>query len=147
MMYNQYPYYFENHDDRQIDRQLRRDIQKAINDEFKAISYYTQLAELAPNDTAKQAILGIRQDEIRHFNGFTQSYLQLTGRYPSINLVNPRDLPSNYRQGIRESIKDESETVSFYLSISNRLTEPRAKRRFLRAAYDEQRHAEILRNL
>ncbi|WP_254871229.1 ferritin-like domain-containing protein [Bacillus sp. Marseille-Q1617] len=103
--------------------------------------------KLAPDNNARQAILGIRQDEIRHFNAFSQVYLELTGRYPRIDLVKPRDLPTNYRQGIRESIKDESETVPFYLSIANRLTEPRAKRRFTRAAYDEQRHAQILRNV
>ncbi|WP_064093243.1 ferritin-like domain-containing protein [Rossellomorea aquimaris] len=139
--------FYQYEEQRQLDPQLRRDIQKAINDEFTAISYYTQLAAIAPDKSAKQAILSIRQDEIRHFNAFSQSFLQLTGRYPKIDIVNPRDLPTNYRQGVRESIKDESETVSFYLSIANRLTDPRAKRRFTRAAYDEQRHAEILRKL
>ncbi|TMU88344.1 ferritin-like domain-containing protein [Bacillus sp. BHET2] len=146
-MQDQHPYYFDNGDDREIDQQLRRNIQKAINYQFKAISYYTQLAELAPNETAKQAILGIRQDEIRHFNAFSQTYLQLNNLYPSLQLVSSLDLPSNYRQAIRESIKDESESVTFYVSISNQLTEPRSQRRFMRAAYDEQRHADILRNL
>ncbi|MCA1053938.1 ferritin-like domain-containing protein [Rossellomorea aquimaris] len=147
MHYHINPYESNHEFQRQIDPTLRRDIQKAINDQFKAISWYTQLAELAPDQNAKQAILGIRQDEIRHFNAFSQSYLNLTNRYPRLNLVNQKDLPVNYRQGVRESIKDERETVPFYLSIANRLTDPRAKRRFTRAAYDEQRHAEILRNL
>ncbi|WP_254871228.1 hypothetical protein [Bacillus sp. Marseille-Q1617] len=48
-MYHQYhPYEEMNKFTRQIDQTLRRDIQKAINDEFKAISYYTQLAETGP---------------------------------------------------------------------------------------------------
>jgi rubrerythrin len=147
LYYNYHPYEDMSEFQRQIDETLRRDIRKAINDEFKAISYYTKLAEMAPDNNARQAILGIRQDEIRHFNAFSQSYLSLTGGYPRINLVTPGDLPSNYRQGVRESIQDEAETVQFYLSIANRLSDPRAKRRFIRAAYDEQRHASTLRSL
>ncbi|WP_110113573.1 ferritin-like domain-containing protein [Bacillus sp. CGMCC 1.16541] len=143
--YNQTtPYNHYEIDNRQTE-QLLKDMTKAINDEFAAIQYYTQLAKLAPNEQFRQAVLGVRQDEIRHFSSFARSYTELTGDYPKISL--DVDLPKSFKKGVRESIKDEAETVPFYQSIASRVPNPMIQNRFLRAANDEQRHAQIFQSI
>ena len=52
--YSRHEEYWE--DDTRLDEQLLTDINKAVNDEFSAIHYYTRLAELAPNNQFQQAI-------------------------------------------------------------------------------------------
>ena len=126
-------------------RQLLKDISKAINDEFQAIQYYTRLAELAPNKQVRQAILGIRQDEIKHFHWFAKGYLDLSGKYPPITLG--AALPSSFKRGVRDSLKDEQETVPFYRTLASQITDQQLNERFLKAAEDEHRHAQIFSQL
>ncbi|MDP4164144.1 MAG: ferritin-like domain-containing protein [Bacillota bacterium] len=137
---------FENYDyaERQNQKVLR-EINKALNDEFKAIHYYTRLAELAPNSQFKKAILGIRQDEIKHFGWFSTAYFKLSGKYPT--LVLGAELPSTFKSGIRASIKDEQETVPFYQALSSQISDVQTKQRVLRAAGDEHRHAQIFNQI
>jgi rubrerythrin len=143
-MYYQ-PYFNPGEYEYRQQRQLLKDIAKALNDEFQAIHYYTRLAELAPNKQAKQAILGIRQDEIKHFSWFSKGYLDLSGKYPPITLG--ATLPSTYKRGVRDSIKDEQETVPFYQRLSSQIADQQLKERFLKAAEDEHRHAQIFSQL
>jgi rubrerythrin len=141
--YSRHEEYWE--DDTRLDEQLLRDINKAVNDEFSAIHYYTRLAELAPNNQFQQAILGIRQDEIKHFDWFSKAYYDLSGSYPQISLN--IKLPHTFQEGVSESIKDEVETVPFYQSIARRITNARIQSRIVRAASDEQRHGQIFRTI
>ena len=107
--YSRHEEYWE--DDTRLDEQLLRDINKAVNDEFSAIHYYTCLAELAPNNQFQQAILGIRQDEIKHFDWFSKAYYDLSGSYPQISLN--IKLPNTFQEGVSESIKDEEKPFHF----------------------------------
>ncbi len=139
-MYN-YNYYEE---DIRQNQGLIRDINRAANDEYQAIQYYSALANMAPNNQIKQIILAIRQDEIRHLNAFSRSFHRLTGGYPNLTLQEP---PKSFRQGIRESIKDEGQTPAFYRSIASRTTDEPTRRRFLQAAMDEARHEQLFRQM
>lgn len=121
--------------------QLLNDIEKAVNDEFQAVQYYTTLAELVPNPNARTAILAIRQDEIKHFYRFSNAYFQLSRRYP--HLLLKVELPSNFNSGVRNSIQEEQATVPFYQRIASQLTNQRIREQVLQAANDEQRHAQI----
>jgi rubrerythrin len=144
-MYYQ-PYYNQgDFDQRQQQKQLLKEITKAVNDEFQAIHYYTRLAEIAPNKQARQAILGIRQDEIKHFHWFAKGYLDISRKYPRITLG--VSLPSSYKRGVRVSIKDEQETVPFYQSLASKIHDQQLKERFSKAAEDEYRHAQIFSQL
>ena len=49
------------------------DLMKALNGEYSAICFYEQLAQLAPNDEARNRILEIRKDEMRHYRGFSHA--------------------------------------------------------------------------
>lgn len=138
---NYQPYSFQPEEMLYRQQQLLKDIEKAVNDEFQAVQFYTRLAELAPHQNDRTTILAVRQDEIKHFYRFSNDYFELSGQYPQISLQVP--LPGNYRSGVQESIKEEQDTVPFYQSIASQITNPRIKGHFLRAANDEQRHAQI----
>ncbi len=127
-----------------VSPELIRNIERAINGEYQAIQYYRRLAELAPNQEARQTILSIRQDEIRHYNSFTRIYTQLTGSRPR---VQQGSLPRTYREGLRQGIQDELEASRFYREISAMSNVPRITNRFFRASHDEFRHSVWLRNL
>ncbi len=127
------------------DQQLFQDINKAINAKFSAIHYYTRLAEIAPNEPFRQYILAIRQDEINNYGNFSNAYFELTKQYPLVS--NAIDLPKDYKQGIRKSIKAERQTAPFYIDIAQRISNPNIKGVFIKAANDEHRHYQIFSNL
>lgn len=115
------------------------DIAKAINGEYSAITCYGQLAKMAPNESAKNRILEIRSDEIRHYNSFSQIYAYLTGRQPAPRMS--EECARRYGPGLRASFMDEQETVDFYLDIADKTNDPHISATFRRAAADEQNHA------
>jgi rubrerythrin len=137
-----YDPYFSQHGNLPIrqPQQLLVDMAKAVNDEFQAVQYYTKLADLAPNQQYRQAILGIRQDEIRHFYQFSRAYNRLSGNYSPLSLR--VQLPSSFAVGVRDSYQEESDTVPFYRNIASQVSNQQMKRHFLRAAEDENRHAQ-----
>lgn len=126
-------------DYRQTDQKMIQDIATAINGEYSAISCYAQLAQAAPNQEERNQILEIRQDEINHFQAFSQIYTSLTGSQPTPQITEP--CPKDYRMGLEAALKDEQETTDFYLDIADRATNPMIRRSFRRAAADEQNHA------
>ena len=118
---------------------LISDIEKAINGEYSAINCYAKLANSTSNQTEKERILEIRQDEIKHFSQFEQIYVSLTGRKPQPNIV--EGCPDVYLAGLEFALQDEQKTVDFYLEISDDTTNQHIKEVFRRAAADEQNHA------
>ncbi|RJS62320.1 ferritin-like domain-containing protein [Bacillus sp. PK3_68] len=119
--------------------QLIANVEKAINGEYTAIQCYAKLAEMAPSKGVKKQILEIRRDEKRHFQQFMQMYIQLTGRQPQPQLL--ERCPNKYIKGLEFALKDEQETVDFYLDIADEAPSQYIKETFRRAAADEQNHA------
>jgi rubrerythrin len=130
-------YYYDN-PNRQTNK-LISNIEKAINGEYSAIHCYTKLAELAPSEGVRKQILEIRQDEVKHFQQFVQIYGNLTGRQPEPKVS--EKCPNTYLNGVEFALKDEQQTVDFYLEISDEATNQFVKEAFQRAAADEQNHA------
>lgn len=123
---------------RQNDK-LVKDLEKAINGEHRAIQCYEKIANLAPTAKERNQILEIRQDEIRHFQQFTQIYVNLIGRQPKYKIV--EECPDTYKAGLKFAFFDEQETVDFYLGISEQISDPYIKKVTRRASADEQNHA------
>ena len=130
-------YYYDN-SNRQTNK-LISNIEKAINGEYSAIHCYTKLAELASSEGVRKQILEIRQDEVKHFQQFVQIYGSLTGRQPEPKVS--EKCPNTYLNGLEFALKDEQQTVDFYLEISDEATNQFMKEAFQRAAADEQNHA------
>ncbi|WP_400248040.1 ferritin-like domain-containing protein [Niallia sp. JL1B1071] len=114
-------------------------ISKAINGEYSAIACYQKLKNLAPTKKENTVINEIRNDEIRHFNTFSNLYTQLTGK-KHIPIIS-ENCPDDYRKGIDFAFNDEQETVDMYLDIAYQTDNVKIKEEFLRAAHDEQNHA------
>ncbi|MBW5446038.1 ferritin-like domain-containing protein [Cohnella sp. CFH 77786] len=121
------------------DQGLLNDIAKAINGEYSAIACYERLAKLAPNEETRKRILEIRQDEIRHYQHFTQLYFRLSGRQPTPTMN--EGCPAEYKAGLDFAYKDEQETVDFYLETADKSADRTVQEAFRRAAADEQNHA------
>jgi rubrerythrin len=121
------------------DLNLTADLLKAINGEYSAIACYGRYAELASDPAEKRSILEIRKDEIRHYETFIQIFMSLTGRRPEPKLTEA--CAKDYVSGLEASIRDEQETVDFYLEVADKARDPYIKERFRRAAADEQNHA------
>ncbi len=118
---------------------LAQDLAKAINGEYSAIACYAKLAEKAPNHEEKKRIMEIRQDEVRHYQIFSQIFTEITGVNPNPQIT--EKCPAAYREGLKSSFKDEQETVDFYLDVAEKTQDPFIKEQFKRAAADEQNHA------
>ena len=131
-----YPYYFMRPEG---SNQFVNKLEKAINGEFSAIACYKKLAKMAPSDEIRETINEIRQDEIRHYQGFLQMYASLTGLQltPKIS----EECPDSYEKGLEFAFKDEQKTVHFYLQMADEATDVNIKEQFRRAAVDEQNHA------
>ncbi|MBT2688767.1 ferritin-like domain-containing protein [Bacillus sp. ISL-47] len=135
-----YPYYYYqgSMNGRQNDK-MAADIAKAINGEYGAVQCYQKLSEMASNQKEKDQILEIRQDEIKHFQQFSQIYMNLTGQQHQAQMT--EDCPNTYKEGLDFSFNDEQDTVDFYLDIAEQTSDPTIKEVFKRAAGDEQNHA------
>lgn len=114
-------------------------IMKAINGEYSAVTCYEHLAQLAPTEQERNQILEIRQDEILHYHVFAHIYMRLTGHQPTPHLI--ETCPTHYLSGLEYALKDEQETVDFYLELADQAPDPQLKQQFTRIASDEQNHA------
>lgn len=119
--------------------QLIRDVTNALNGEFNAIRVYEHLAQLAPNEEVRKRILEIRRDEMRHYQGYANTYMYLTGKQPSPKMTEP--LPKNFKSGVLAAFKDEQDTVDFYNRVARETTIPFISHQFRSDASDEQNHA------
>ncbi len=131
-----YQYYGDSYE---RDHKLISELEKAINGEYSAIRCYTKLASLAKNEDERKTILEIKEDEIRHYNLFVSIYSNLTGKQPQQKVT--EDCPNAYVEGLEFALKDEQETVDFYLVVSDETSNQYIKNAFSRAAKDEQNHA------
>lgn len=133
---NPYPFYFIQGI---VDQQLLRDLTQSINGEYSAILCYEQLAKKAPNEEEKKRIREIREDEIKHFQTFSNIYIQLTGKKPTPKVT--EQCPQDYCEGLQFALQDEQKTVDYYLDIADRTKDRSIRKKFRRAAADEQNHA------
>ena len=118
---------------------LVKQIIMAINGEYNAIKCYEKLAKLAPTEEERKQILEIRKDEISHFKQLISLYSGLTGIDPKPQQTEICE--ENYIRGLEAALKDEQNTVDFYLSVADETTNAAAMQLFERAAKDEQQHA------
>lgn len=135
MFPNHYPYYRE----QSQTKKFLKDLKKAIDGEYSAIKCYANIAQLARTEKERKQILEIRKDEQKHFNQFVSLYTQLTGKQPQPQIL--EECPNSYRKGVEFALRDEQNTVDFYLDIADESNHPYIKEVFRRAAADEQNHA------
>lgn len=92
-------------------------IQEAVAGETEDRMFYQYLIDTAPSEEDKEIIMGIRDDEIHHFNLFKRIYYQLTGQM----LPPPQDItfekPTSYCEGVKRALRGEQNAVRKYRMI------------------------------
>ncbi|WP_394138066.1 ferritin-like domain-containing protein [Cytobacillus oceanisediminis] len=134
-----YPYYYYQGSMARQNDKLAADIAKAINGEYSAVQCYQKLSGMASNKKERDQILEIKQDEMKHFQQFSQIYMNLTGQQHEPKMT--EECPNTYKEGLDFSFNDEQFTVDFYLDIAEQTSDPTIIEVFKRAAADEQNHA------
>ncbi|MFB7139004.1 ferritin-like domain-containing protein [Gottfriedia sp. NPDC056225] len=123
---------------RQLNAELERDIEKAINLKYNAINCLAQLGQQAPNDATKVVINEIREDDVRHYEAFQQVYRILTGR--TIEAKITQVCGKTFKQGIEALFIGEQYDSRFYLKIADSTTNQTVKNVFNRAAIEDGIH-------
>lgn len=122
-----------------VSQQLLDNLATAIDAEYHAIRTYEKLAQLTTDMDFRTIILNIRNDEVAHFRNFSQIYSDLTdGRQAPLTAVT---LPTDFREGIEESLRDELEDSKFYQDTAAFASDPRIAMILRDASGDEARHA------
>ncbi len=120
---------------RQLDTELERDIEKAINLKYNAINCYAQLAQQVPDNATKVVINEIREDDIRHYQAFQQIYRILTGKTLDAKIT--QVCGKTFKQGTEGSFIGEPYDSRFYLKIADSTTNQTVKNVFYRAAIED----------
>ncbi|MGE7781185.1 ferritin-like domain-containing protein [Peribacillus sp. NPDC097264] len=131
--------YIANDQEENRQQDLIHKLEQTINGEYSAILCYEKLARMAPNETERKQILEIREDEMKHFQVFSQIYINLTGYQPTPKVT--ETCPDSYKAGLEFALVDEQKTVDFYLETADGAADRSVRKAFRRAAADEQNHA------
>lgn len=92
-------------------------IEKALSGETEDRMFYSWLIENAPSDEDKQIISGIRDNEIGHYQLFTQIYKELTDMMPQQVQGEQFSPPPDYCAGLAKSLLGEQNAVEKYRKI------------------------------
>ncbi|WP_418790810.1 ferritin family protein [Phosphitispora sp. TUW77] len=115
------------------------DLAAAINGEYKAIKFYTELAAIAPCKEAREFIIYARDDEKKHYQMFCRLYLELTGRHPVV--AEPHIQMPDFCTGVMESVNDELEAADMYRGMLLSTTNIAIRDIMFEAMTDELEHA------
>ncbi|MGG4039920.1 ferritin family protein [Heyndrickxia ginsengihumi] len=119
--------------------EIINDISIAINGEYQAIYCYEQLKRQTKNSEIMNQINEIQNDELRHYQMFSNLYTLLTGQHYSPQIIGK--CPPNFQNGVLAAFKDEQKTVDFYNEVARKTDNSSIKETFLQASVDEQNHA------
>jgi len=115
------------------------DLATAINNEYEAVKFYTELAAIAPCEAARDFIIHARDDEKKHYSMFCRLYLELTGRQHVV--AEPHIKTPGFCTGVMESVKDELEAADMYREMLLSTTSMKVRDIMFEAMTDEMEHA------
>ncbi|HHX50742.1 MAG TPA: ferritin-like domain-containing protein [Clostridia bacterium] len=101
-----------------------RDLEMAIQGEAEAISFYTALLQMAPDELARRNIRHALEDERKHYRQFSDLYRYLRGRSIQVPIPPPPSIPC-YQQALIKAFEDELAAAELYRGMYlNALTMP-----------------------
>ncbi|TMW70328.1 ferritin-like domain-containing protein [Alteribacter natronophilus] len=122
-----------------INREMIRNIARSIDNEYTAVICYEGLMQMAPDEYSAYRIMRIREDNMRHYQAFSQIFTMVTGHQHQPQMT--RECPQDFREGSRAAFIDEQENVEFYLRIAEEADIPFVRRSYRRASSDDQNSA------
>ncbi|TLS38356.1 ferritin-like domain-containing protein [Pseudalkalibacillus caeni] len=111
----------------------------AIKGEATAIEFYKRLAKAAPDKEQKEDVLHALEDEKKHFEAFTQLYIQLTGIKPEYSIE--KVMFNSYKEGLERAYKMELEAYEEYRDSYLLTRDQTIRDVFFLAMTDEIEHA------
>ena len=147
-MYNvpsySYPYYVDSsayspRSSQNSHQQVLEALLAGIKGEASAVDFYSRLAESAPNQRHKKAIMKALEDKHIHLRQFTDLYVTLTGQRPQYHFdqVNFQ----SYREGLQKAYEIEVEDYQAYRNSYLLTQNLPVGNVFFRAFADELEHA------
>ncbi|MFZ7121863.1 MAG: rubrerythrin [Eubacteriaceae bacterium] len=82
-------------------------IREAVSDEKYDQMFYDYLISITPTQENKDIILGIRNDEMKHFGLLRQIYFDLVGEMISTVQNSEFAMPASYSQGLQNAMTRE----------------------------------------
>jgi rubrerythrin len=116
-----------------------RNIHKAIVDEATAAELTSRLLKESPDELHREFLAHAYHDELQHLETFSKLTVYFTGTPPQYTLHPVRY--SNYKEGIKLSLKNELESGRFYRDVILSTTDTLVKDTFFHAMVDELEHA------
>ena len=110
-----------------------------IESEYKSSLYYEKLISISENDSDRELIESIADDEKHHIQILKKIYLDFTGRNHVCSLQLVGTGPS-YKNAIMWALLDKFKIVKIYNSIFENLVNERHKASILRIINDELAH-------
>ncbi|MFZ5975449.1 MAG: ferritin family protein [Bacillota bacterium] len=92
-------------------------IQDAVMGETEDQMFYSYLINEAPSDEDKKIIMGIRNDEMKHYKMFRQLYYELTGNTLPESQDTAFEKPASYCEGLKKALLGEQNAVRKYRNI------------------------------
>lgn len=92
-------------------------IQDAVKGENEDQMFYNYLINEAPSDEDKKIIMGIRNDEMKHYRMFRQLYYELTGNTLPESQDTAFEKTASYCEGLKKALLGEQNAVRKYRSI------------------------------
>lgn len=115
-------------------------IRQAVLGESEDRAFYDYLISQAPSMEDKQIIMGIRDNEINHFDMFRKIYNELTGQTLPVSPAASFEKPSSYCAGLRKALLGEQNAVTKYRKILFAMLKRRHINMLTEIITDELRH-------
>jgi len=130
-------YGYVNHNQEMILNMILQSISGERSDEL----FYQQLIQLAPTETDKKIIIGIRDDERKHNQMFRYIYQQLTCSIPYVSEnMEQIETVTNYLEGIEKALLGELKAFEKYRTIYLNI-QPQFRDMLFEIMTDEIKHA------
>jgi rubrerythrin len=118
-------------------------IRGAVEGEREDEMFYDYLISVAPSDEDKNIIIGIRDDERKHFMMFRQIYCELTGQMLPPPTESGFEFPETFCAGVKKALQGELGAVQRYRKILFAMISRRHINMLTEIITDELRHANL----
>lgn len=115
-------------------------IEQAVLGEAEDRAFYEFLMSEAQSSEDKMIIMGIRDNEISHFDMFRKIYTELTGKTLPPPAVSGFKQPASYCAGLRQALMGEQNAVTKYRRILFAMLKRRHINMLTEIITDELRH-------
>jgi len=124
-------------------------------------AYYRDLAEKTVDKGLKTILLGMAEDEVKHFKIFKELEKQANPEYKATDILanaknifqemrdskESRNFPMDHVKAYEKALETEQKSDAFYREKAEEVDSPVAKELLVKIAEEERKHAHLLENI